>query len=68
MRPEVVRCLRCPVCHGPLSLTTGPRGPLCCPLRHSFDQSRQGYAQLTAAPLVHAGDSAGDGRLRGRSS
>jgi 23S rRNA (guanine745-N1)-methyltransferase len=58
MRPEVVRSLRCPVCHGPLSLATGPRGPLSCPLRHSFDQSRKGYVQLTAGPLVHAGDSA----------
>jgi 23S rRNA (guanine745-N1)-methyltransferase len=57
MRPEVVRCLRCPVCHGPLSLPTEARAPLSCPLRHSFDQSRQGYVQLTAAPLVHGGDS-----------
>ena len=58
MRPEVVRHLRCPNCHDPLALTTPPRGPLRCPRGHSFDQARQGYVQLTAAPLVHAGDNA----------
>ena len=52
MRPEVVRSLRCPVCHDPLSLTGGVRGPLRCPRGHSFDQARQGYVQLTAAPLA----------------
>jgi 23S rRNA (guanine745-N1)-methyltransferase len=58
MRAEVVRHLRCPTCHGPLSLSGTPRGPLTCPHRHSFDQARQGYVQLSAGPLVHTGDSA----------
>ncbi len=56
MRPEVVQALRCPVCHDPLQLAAGARGPLRCPRGHSFDQSRHGYAQLTAAPLTHEGD------------
>lgn len=56
MRPEVVRHLTCPVCRGPLALTGS--GPLRCPRGHSFDQARQGYAQLTAAPLAHPGDTA----------
>ena len=59
MRREVVRHLVCPLCRGPLSLANGPRGPLTCPLRHSFDQARHGYVQLSAGPLTHAGDSAG---------
>ena len=29
-----------------------------CPAGHSFDPARQGYVQLTAAPLTHPGDSA----------
>ncbi len=29
-----------------------------CPSGHSFDAARQGYVQLTAAPLTHPGDSA----------
>jgi 23S rRNA (guanine745-N1)-methyltransferase len=29
-----------------------------CPSGHSFDPARQGYVQLTAAPLAHPGDSA----------
>ncbi len=57
MRPEVVRSLRCPVCRDPLSLSDGSRGPLRCPRGHSFDQARQGYVQLAATPLAHAGDS-----------
>jgi 23S rRNA (guanine745-N1)-methyltransferase len=58
MRPEVVRHLRCPICHQPLSLRDPPRGPLRCPQGHSFDQARQGYVQLATAPLVHTGDTA----------
>ena len=58
MRPEVVRHLTCPVCGLPLHIADGPRGPLRCPRAHSFDQARQGYAQLTAGPLTHTGDTA----------
>jgi 23S rRNA (guanine745-N1)-methyltransferase len=56
MRPEVLRHLRCPICHDRLALDDPPRGPLRCPQGHSFDQARQGYVQLSAAPLVHTGD------------
>jgi 23S rRNA (guanine745-N1)-methyltransferase len=56
MRPEVVRFLRCPICHDPLELLPGQRGPLRCPRGHSFDQARQGYAQLTTTALAHTGD------------
>lgn len=58
MRHDVVRFLRCPVCHEPLAAPEVVGGALCCPRRHSFDQARQGYAQLTAGPLVHTGDTA----------
>jgi 23S rRNA (guanine745-N1)-methyltransferase len=54
MRSEVVAALRCPLCRQRLELL----GPLRCPSGHSFDQARGGYVQLTAAPLVHTGDSA----------
>jgi 23S rRNA (guanine745-N1)-methyltransferase len=56
VHPEVVVRLRCPVCREPLSAPVTARGPLHCPLGHSFDQAKQGYAQLTARPLVHTGD------------
>jgi 23S rRNA (guanine745-N1)-methyltransferase len=55
---EVVARLRCPVCYQGLSAPDATRGPLRCPLGHSFDQAKQGYAQLTARPLVHTGDTA----------
>jgi len=55
MRAEVTAHLRCPVCAASLRLD-GPRGPLACGRGHSFDQARQGYAQLTAGPLAHTGD------------
>lgn len=59
MRPEIVRHLRCPVCHAPLGLAgADARAPLVCAQGHSFDQAKQGYAQLTAGPLAHVGDSA----------
>lgn len=58
MQYDVVRRLRCPVCHGRLRLSEGERGPLTCPLGHAFDQAKGGYAQLTAAPLTHPGDTA----------
>lgn len=58
MHADVVPLLRCPVCHGPLRVPEPVTGPLRCPRGHSFDQARAGYLQLTAGPLVHAGDSA----------
>ncbi|MEN3310494.1 MAG: rRNA (guanine745-N1)-methyltransferase [Micromonosporaceae bacterium] len=55
MLADVVRYLRCPVCAQPLTL--GPQA-LACPGGHSFDVARQGYVQLAAGPLGHAGDTA----------
>lgn len=56
VHPEVVARLRCPICQLPLVAPVTLRGPLHCPRGHSFDQAKQGYAQLTARPLVHTGD------------
>ncbi len=53
MHREVVGCLRCPVCRG--ALGTGA-GALRCRAGHSFDIARQGYVDLTAGRLTHAGD------------
>ncbi|MFC4067436.1 putative RNA methyltransferase [Actinoplanes subglobosus] len=47
--------LRCPVCREPLARQ---ERALRCPLRHSFDMARQGYADLSAGRLPHTGDSA----------
>jgi 23S rRNA (guanine745-N1)-methyltransferase len=65
MHTEVVRWLRCPICHGTLSMDSGPRSdpgpavaPLRCPSGHSFDPARRGYVQLTARPVAHDGDTA----------
>jgi 23S rRNA (guanine745-N1)-methyltransferase len=59
---EVVTRLRCPVCQAALAWDSGlgSAGPAMATLRcargHSFDQAKQGYAQLTAKPLTHTGD------------
>jgi 23S rRNA (guanine745-N1)-methyltransferase len=45
--------LRCPVCEQTLRRLTGA---LRCPRGHSFDLARQGYADLSAGRLPHAGD------------
>lgn len=58
MHAEVIARLRCPVCQDPLQAPVTARGPLHCRRGHSFDQAKQGYAQLTARPLVHTGDTA----------
>lgn len=55
---KVIAALRCPVCREALAASAGPGGPLRCTRGHSFDLSKQGYAQLTAGPLTHTGDSA----------
>jgi 23S rRNA (guanine745-N1)-methyltransferase len=51
----VIAQLRCPVCQE--RLTAAPSG-LRCPAGHSFDRARQGYVDLTAGHVTHAGDSA----------
>jgi 23S rRNA (guanine745-N1)-methyltransferase len=58
VHPEVIVRLRCPVCREPLAAPVTAHGPLHCPQGHSYDQAKQGYAQLTARPLVHTGDTA----------
>jgi 23S rRNA (guanine745-N1)-methyltransferase len=45
--------LRCPVCEQDLRRLAGT---LRCPRGHSFDLARQGYADLSAGRLPHAGD------------
>jgi 23S rRNA (guanine745-N1)-methyltransferase len=63
MLSEVVACLRCPVCGQALETVARPGndgGPaaLRCPRGHSFDRAKQGYVDLTAGAVPHAGDSA----------
>lgn len=59
MHNEVLARLRCPVCAVPLAETPAGTGrALRCVRGHSFDLARQGYAQLTAGPLGHPGDTA----------
>jgi 23S rRNA (guanine745-N1)-methyltransferase len=55
VRADIVQHLRCPVCGDPLN--AGDRS-LHCARRHSFDLARQGYVDLTAGRVTHAGDSA----------
>jgi 23S rRNA (guanine745-N1)-methyltransferase len=50
---EVVPYLRCPICGGDLAV--GGSG-LRCPRGHDFNRARQGYVDLTSAPLRHQGD------------
>src|SRR4051794_24871872 len=47
--------LRCPVCRQTL---VHQERTLRCPLGHSFDLARQGYADLTAGRMPHVGDTA----------
>ena len=47
--------LRCPVCRQHLERV---ERALRCPLGHSFDMARQGYADLTAGRMPHVGDTA----------
>jgi 23S rRNA (guanine745-N1)-methyltransferase len=58
LHAEVIARLRCPVCGEGLQTPSPERGPLRCPRGHSFDQAKQGYTQLSAAPLAHTGDTA----------
>lgn len=59
MIPDVVPYLRCPVCRESLNTTAAGTGrALRCPRGHSFDVARQGYADLSAGRLRHAGDTA----------
>jgi 23S rRNA (guanine745-N1)-methyltransferase len=55
VRADIVQHLRCPVCGQ--RLYADDRS-LRCAGRHSFDLARQGYADLTAGRVTHAGDSA----------
>jgi 23S rRNA (guanine745-N1)-methyltransferase len=52
---EVLAYLRCPVCGSGLA---NAGTALRCPRGHSFDLARQGYVDLTAGRLTHAGDTA----------
>jgi 23S rRNA (guanine745-N1)-methyltransferase len=54
MLADVVPYLRCPVCGTGLSAAGQA---LRCAHGHSFDAARQGYVQLSAGRVVHAGDS-----------
>lgn len=55
MRADIVERLRCPVCGDRLGAAGAA---LRCPAGHSFDLARQGYVDLTAGRLTHAGDTA----------
>jgi 23S rRNA (guanine745-N1)-methyltransferase len=55
MLADALPYLRCPLCRQALvEHGTAVR----CPRGHSFDRARQGYVQLTAGPVAHAGDTA----------
>ncbi|GII21187.1 putative RNA methyltransferase [Planosporangium mesophilum] len=55
MHADILRYLRCPVCSGSLRLAGAA---LRCDSGHSFDLARQGYVDLSAGRLTHAGDTA----------
>jgi 23S rRNA (guanine745-N1)-methyltransferase len=58
MLDGIVRHLRCPVCGAGLAAARAAGAALRCPSGHSFDLARQGYVDLTAGRVTHAGDSA----------
>jgi 23S rRNA (guanine745-N1)-methyltransferase len=55
VRADIVEHLRCPVCGDRLDAAGAV---LRCPAGHSFDLARQGYVDLTAGQVTHAGDTA----------
>lgn len=55
MNRNVLPYLRCPNCALELTEATGS---LRCPRGHSFDVARQGYVNLSAGRVTHAGDTA----------
>jgi 23S rRNA (guanine745-N1)-methyltransferase len=55
MDGNVLQYLRCPNCAMELAEITGV---LRCPRGHSFDIARQGYVNLAAGRVTHAGDTA----------
>jgi 23S rRNA (guanine745-N1)-methyltransferase len=55
VRADIVEHLRCPVCRDRLEAAGAA---LRCPAGHSFDLARQGYVDLTAGRVTHAGDTA----------
>jgi 23S rRNA (guanine745-N1)-methyltransferase len=57
MHPDVLACLRCPLCRGPLAASGRA---LRCPAGHAFDVARQGYVSfLVGRGARLAGDDAG---------
>jgi 23S rRNA (guanine745-N1)-methyltransferase len=52
---EVVRYLRCPVCHSDLAAADAG---LACAKGHNFNRARQGYVDLTTGAVRHQGDDA----------
>ena len=59
MHPQVVACLRCPLCHRCLTeAVEGSGHALRCAAGHSFDLARQGYANLACPAPAYPGDSA----------
>jgi 23S rRNA (guanine745-N1)-methyltransferase len=55
VRADIVQYLRCPVCGHPLRPAPAALG---CAAGHTFDLARQGFVDLTAGRLAHAGDTA----------
>jgi 23S rRNA (guanine745-N1)-methyltransferase len=55
VRADIVEHLRCPVCGDRLEAAAAA---LRCSAGHSFDLARQGYVDLTAGRVTHAGDTA----------
>jgi 23S rRNA (guanine745-N1)-methyltransferase len=53
--PRIIARLRCPVCAEGLAAADSA---LRCGTGHSFDIARQGYVDLSAAPVTHPGDTA----------
>lgn len=64
MLPDVVACLRCPLCQGPLA---DGGAALRCPAGHAFDVARQGYVSFLAGrPTRLVGDDAAMVEARAR--
>jgi 23S rRNA (guanine745-N1)-methyltransferase len=55
MNRDVLRYLRCPNCTLGLAVAGGA---VRCPRGHTFDVARQGYVNLAAGRVTHAGDTA----------
>lgn len=62
--PPALDLLRCPTCR--TRRLHPDRGALCCPVGHTFDIARHGYASLLTGTRATSGDDATMVQARGR--